>query len=34
MRRAVVDLFEWEQINGHVRMEYECVVTYGQLSTR
>jgi SAM-dependent methyltransferase len=34
MRRAVVDLFEREQRNGFVRMEYECVVTYGQLSTR
>jgi SAM-dependent methyltransferase len=34
MKRAVVDLFEREQKNGFVRMEYECVVTYGQLSTR
>jgi SAM-dependent methyltransferase len=34
MSRAVADLFNREQKNGYVRMEYECVVAYGQLSTR
>jgi ubiquinone/menaquinone biosynthesis C-methylase UbiE len=32
MRRAIEDLFAKEQKDGHVRMEYECAVAYGQLN--
>ncbi|HLH35736.1 MAG TPA: class I SAM-dependent methyltransferase [Alloacidobacterium sp.] len=31
MRAAIADLFEEFQQNGRVRLEYECVVYYGQL---
>jgi ubiquinone/menaquinone biosynthesis C-methylase UbiE len=31
MHRAVVKLFKHEQKDGHVRMEYSCAVSYGQL---
>ncbi|MBB6144596.1 SAM-dependent methyltransferase [Silvibacterium bohemicum] len=33
MRLAIADLFKSEERNGHVRMEYECSVAYGQLTT-
>lgn len=33
MRRAIEDLFAREQENGHVRMEYECSVCYGRLTS-
>lgn len=32
MRGAIASLFAQHQSNGRVRLEYECVVTYGQLS--
>jgi SAM-dependent methyltransferase len=32
MSRAVEKLFDANQIGGHVRMQYDCVVCYGKLS--
>ena len=32
MSRAVVALFTQNEVNGFVRMEYDCVVCYGQLN--
>jgi SAM-dependent methyltransferase len=31
MRKAIAAFFAQHQESGHVRLEYECVVTYGQL---
>jgi ubiquinone/menaquinone biosynthesis C-methylase UbiE len=31
MRSAIADLFNKHQHNGHVRLEYDCTVSYGQL---
>jgi SAM-dependent methyltransferase len=33
MREAIATLFSQHQENGRVRLEYECVVTYGQLNS-
>jgi SAM-dependent methyltransferase len=33
MRHAIADLFEREERNGCVRMEYECSVAYGRLTS-
>ena len=32
MHKTIAELFAREQKNGHVRLEYECTVTYGQLT--
>jgi ubiquinone/menaquinone biosynthesis C-methylase UbiE len=32
MRAAIEALFDTEQKNGHVRLEYDCAVAYGQLT--
>lgn len=34
MLAAIAELFEKNQRDGYVRMEYDCAVSYGQLSTR